>query len=202
LPSDYSRAGAYDIAVCTYRREPLFGEVAEGTMIPSASGQIVRACWDDLPNHYAHVALDAFEIMLNHVHGIIVLSDGRMDVAGAEPVEVGPVAACPVTTDAMAAGPVAADAMGVGPVAAGLRPAATEKRHAIPEIVRALKSFSSRRINELRGTLGRPTWQRGFHERIIRCERDLSHIRNYIAENPSCWNSDRRYRPQHLAHRG
>jgi len=37
-------------------------------------------------------------------------------------------------------------------VGAGLKPAPT--RHGLPEIVRALKTFSSRRINELRQTAG------------------------------------------------
>ena len=43
-------------------------------------------------------------------------------------------------------------------VGAGLKPAPT-KRHSLPEIVRAFKTFSSRRINERRGSPGLPVWQ-------------------------------------------
>lgn len=35
-------------------------------------GKIVRATWDRLPNHY-QVELDAFVVMPNHVHGIVVI---------------------------------------------------------------------------------------------------------------------------------
>ena len=37
-------------------------------------------------------------------------------------------------------------------VGAGLKPAPTTRRHALPEIVRGFKTFSSRRINEIRHT--------------------------------------------------
>jgi REP element-mobilizing transposase RayT len=36
---------------------------------------VVRLCWNDLPNHYPNVELDAFIIMPNHVHAIIVILD-------------------------------------------------------------------------------------------------------------------------------
>jgi hypothetical protein len=34
---------------------------------------MVRAAWDDLPHHYAGIELDAFVVMPNHIHGIIVM---------------------------------------------------------------------------------------------------------------------------------
>lgn len=58
------------------------------------------------------------------------------------------------------------------------------KRHALPEIVRAFKSFSARRINELRDTPGLPIWQRNYYDHIIRHERELNAIRQYILDNP------------------
>jgi putative transposase len=64
----------------------------------------------------------------------------------------------------------------------GLRPSPT--KHGLTEIVRALKSFSARRINEARGTQGQPFWQRGFYDHIVRVENDLEQIRQYILENP------------------
>jgi len=76
------------------------------------------------------------------------------------------------------------------PVGAGLKPAPT-KRHGLPEIVRALKTFSARRINEIRGTPGHPVWQRNYYEHIIRSEDELNLIREYIAENPLRWKTDR-----------
>jgi len=81
-------------------------------------------------------------------------------------------------------------------VGAGLRPAPTGpaltivKQHGLPEIVRALKSFSSRRINQLRETTGTPFWQRNYYEHIIRNERALNAIREYVQNNPANWLED------------
>ncbi len=73
-----------------------------------------------------------------------------------------------------------------------LKSAPTES-HRIPglgEIVRALKTFSTRRINTLRKTPGIRVWQRGYYERIIRNDLELKRIRRYIAENPTHWKED------------
>jgi REP element-mobilizing transposase RayT len=75
---------------------------------------------------------------------------------------------------------------------AGLKPAPTSKRpHGLSEIVRAFKTFSARRINESRGTLGTPVWQRNYYERVIRDERELNTIREYIQTNPLRWHMDK-----------
>jgi putative transposase len=80
-------------------------------------------------------------------------------------------------------------------VGAGSEPATT-RRHSLSEIIRGFKTFSARRINEIRGTPGVPVWQRGFFDHIIRNERSLVRIREYISSNPQRWvldkeNSDR-----------
>ncbi len=63
---------------------------------------------------------------------------------------------------------------------AGLGPAPT----ALSEVVRQLKSFSSRKINQLRGTPGRPVWQRSYYEHVIRNEDDWLECAAYIQQNP------------------
>jgi putative transposase len=66
----------------------------------------------------------------------------------------------------------------VNNVGAGLKPAPTiKKRHGLSEIVRAFKTFSSRRINQIRNTHGVPVWQRNYYEHIIRNENELNKIR-------------------------
>ena len=70
----------------------------------------------------------------------------------------------------------------------GLRPFPTPaenklKRHGLPEIVRAFKSFSSRRINES-GFKQNFRWQKSFYDRIIRNENELYATRKYIKNNP------------------
>jgi hypothetical protein len=60
----------------------------------------------------------------------------------------------------------------------------------LPEIVRAWKTFSVRRINETRKTPGIKTWQRNYYEHIIRNENELNRIREYIVNNPMKWEFD------------
>jgi len=142
---DYSQAGAYFITVCTQNHEHLFGEISDAEMMINAWGNIVQECWYDLPNHYPGLELDIFVVMPNHMHGIIVLANARagFNRSAAE-------------------------------IRAFRQPAPTKfaisKLHGLPEIVRALKTFSARRINLIRGTTGAPFWQRSYYEHIIRNE--------------------------------
>jgi len=78
-------------------------------------------------------------------------------------------------------------------VGAGFKPAPTpaERPRPLSEIVRAFKSFSSRRINENRGTSGLPVWQRNYYEHVVRDDESLDRIRCYIVHNPARWAVDR-----------
>jgi REP element-mobilizing transposase RayT len=70
----------------------------------------------------------------------------------------------------------------------GLEPVPTNKD--LPEIVRQLKTYSSKRINILNNTTGTSVWQRSFYEHIIRNDKELYEIRRYIEFNPLNWNED------------
>jgi len=72
---DYSQAGAYFVTACTQNRVVLFGEIIDGDVRLNEMGTIVQQTWDDLPTHYHGIDLDAFIVMPNHVHGIIILAD-------------------------------------------------------------------------------------------------------------------------------
>jgi putative transposase len=61
----------------------------------------------------------------------------------------------------------------------------------LSEIVRQLKTFSARRINQKRGTQGQCVWQRNYWKHIIRNENEMDRIRNYVINNPVHWNSDK-----------
>ena len=70
------------------------------------------------------------------------------------------------------------------------------RNHGIPEIIRQIKTFSSKRINEMRKRNGYepfPTngiWQKSYHDHIIRNEADYLRIWKYIDENPIIWQDD------------
>ncbi len=108
---DYSRDGAYFVTICTYNRECLFGSVGAGSkpaqstkpaqttvlstqMTLNEYGEIVQQTWDDLVNHIEGIDLeDAFVVMPNHIHGIVVIDEqvglakraGLTNRAGLEP---------------------------------------------------------------------------------------------------------------------
>ena len=147
----YSQAGAYFITVCTQGRECMFGEIVDGTMRVNDAGQIVVSSWEWLATQYDHVELDTWEIMPNHLHGIIVITDNCRG---------------------------------------GSRTAPTGRRKAIGRLIGAFKTVSTKSINELQETPGVKLWQRNYYEHIIRNEKELDRIREYIIVNPARWDTD------------
>jgi putative transposase len=57
-------------------------------------------------------------------------------------------------------------------------------------IVGNFKSSTTRRINQMRKTPGQPIWQRNYYEHIIRHDKELNAIRQYIIDNPANWSQD------------
>jgi len=78
---DYSSAGAYFITIFTHQRRCLFGVIRNGVMELNAYGQIVAECWQQIPQHFPRVQLDAFVVMPNHVHGILMITNNGRDMA-------------------------------------------------------------------------------------------------------------------------
>lgn len=70
---DYGANAAYFVTICTQNRHWYFGEVADGLMQLSEIGRIAQSCWMEIPQHFPFVQLDAFVVIPNHVHGIIVI---------------------------------------------------------------------------------------------------------------------------------
>jgi REP element-mobilizing transposase RayT len=76
---DYSQRGAYFVTLVTHGRQCLFGQIVDGKMQLNEGGEITHQCWMEIPKHYPHVSLDAFVIMPNHVHGIIIITENDVD---------------------------------------------------------------------------------------------------------------------------
>ena len=72
---DYSSSGAYFITICTQQRECFLSKIVDQEAELSNGGKIVQEVWDKLPLHYTNIELDAFVVMPNHVHGVILLGD-------------------------------------------------------------------------------------------------------------------------------
>ena len=72
---DYSRPGVYFVTIVTQGRLCLFGEVVDGQMVLNDAGRIVVDAWEWLGVRHGYVDLDAYVVMPNHLHGIIVITD-------------------------------------------------------------------------------------------------------------------------------
>lgn len=70
---DYSQSGAYFVTICSHQRQHIFGHIKDSVMILSEAGKIAEARWLALPQHHADMELDAFVLMPNHVHGIVII---------------------------------------------------------------------------------------------------------------------------------
>ena len=201
---DYSQAGAYAVTICTHGGAFLFGRVSDGRMELNAAGRSVNAVWDGLPAFYRHVVLDAFVVMPDHVHGVIVLKDRPLPAEmglEAGPAQLGgSVGSRPedgrvgdaAPTKELLAGRGRGGIGGSRPEDGRVGDAAPTKtlasgRQGLSEVVRGFKSMSGRRVNALRGTPGVAVWQRGFYEHVIRSDEDLNRIREYVAGHPLRW---------------
>jgi len=68
---DYSQLGAYYITLCVQDKVHLFGNVTAGQMRLNAAGMMVEQTWNQIPQFYAGFAVDVFQVMPNHFHGIL-----------------------------------------------------------------------------------------------------------------------------------
>ncbi|WP_029215059.1 transposase [Kallotenue papyrolyticum] len=166
---DYTQPGAYFVTICTHERAHLFGQVVDEGMVLNALGEIARQCWLAIPDHFPHATLDTFVIMPNHAHGIIwiVDDDGAKNV-GAKNV----------------------GAKNFSPLRSDEQPHGTSKT--IGSIIRGFKIGVTKWARQ--HTTVHTVWQRNYYEHIIRDERALTAIRQYILDNPRRWHLDR-YNP-------
>ncbi len=65
---DYSEDGAYFVTICTKEKVRYFD------MSPALKN-IVQSEWELLPERFPNMSCDAFIVMPNHAHAIIILND-------------------------------------------------------------------------------------------------------------------------------
>jgi REP element-mobilizing transposase RayT len=153
---NYSNPGAYFLTICAHQRKRLFdaGDVK----------RMIEFWWRRIGECFENTGIDEFIIMPDHLHGIILILDD----------EGGPARRPAPTRDQ-------ADSVGVG--------AHPRVRPHIVEMIQWFKTMSTnayihgvyeRGWPEFEGHL----WQRGYYDRIIRNEKELAAIREYIQSNP------------------
>ena len=70
---DYTRAGAYFVTICAWKRACIFGKAAESGIVLLRTGEIVEEEWLHTAVIRPYVTLDEFTVMPNHFHGILWL---------------------------------------------------------------------------------------------------------------------------------
>lgn len=68
---DYARPGWYFITLGSDYHGHIFGGIEACEMRPNELGTLVERFWREIPGHYSHIALGAWQLMPNHFHGIV-----------------------------------------------------------------------------------------------------------------------------------
>ena len=157
---DYGSPRAYFVTICTWKREYTLGEVADRKVVLSAAGRIVFDTWLELPKRFPTVSLDSFEVMPNHLHGVLELRSRRKNQG--------------VMNHAPTESPRVVGAQFIAPK--------------LGDIMRTFKALVTRRAKVAGIDLF--AWQRNYYEHVIRNDEELSRIRQYIEENPIRWEDD------------
>ncbi len=168
---DYTQPGAYFVTVCTYRWKHMLGNVVDGRVVLNPFGKIVEEMWLKIADVRPHLSMDEYVVMPNHVHGIVMIHTRPENVGATHWV-------APTNKTDQPHGP-APDSLGA--------------------IIGQFKAVATKGVNRTRDTPGRAIWQRNYYEHIIRNDKALNRIREYIHYNPRRWHLDR-YNPDASGH--
>ncbi|MBA7485499.1 hypothetical protein ES707_21046 [subsurface metagenome] len=167
---DYSRAGYYYVTICTKDRECLFGEIENGKIKLSDFGEIVNNEWFQSFIIRKEIELDTHIIMPNHIHAIVYLyltvgANGGLPLINKSQIFNNKIPQNWMNKRANCHSPL------------------QMKPKSLSSFISGFKSTVSRKI-------GFSVWQRNYYERIIRNEKELEKIRQYIQDNPYKWADD------------
>ena len=167
---DYAATALYFVTICTKGKEHTLGDIQDAVFIPTEAGKITDRYWKEIPKHYPYVTLDRFQVMPNHLHGILhISSDEATRNAGSSGD-----AHLRVSTDggyeeypARAFGPLQRNSLSL----------------ALNNFKGAVKAWCTTNNIEF-------SWQERFHEHIIRSEKAYHKICWYIENNVALWSGD------------
>jgi REP element-mobilizing transposase RayT len=168
---DYGSAGAYFVTICTKNRECWFGDISNGVVELSEIGEIANKYWVEIPNHFPFVILGAHIIMPNHTHGILILNNVE---TLHEHVPVETLHATSLQRQNMSS---------ISP-----------KKGSLSTIIRGFKSAVTKHARQININFA---WQSRFYDHVIRNEKSLYSISEYINNNPLNWKNDD-YNPLNL----
>jgi len=166
---DYSLNGYYFITVCSMDRKNIFGEIINNEDSVGANG-----CWPD----------NNIKIKLNRF-GLIVDEELKNTENIRHEIKLGQYAIMPnhlhciIIINRAASQPPLQTTSNI-----------INRKQTLSSFVSGFKSVVTKRINILRGTPKKPVWQRSYYDHIIRSNKSLKRIREYISGNPVNWKQD------------
>jgi len=179
---DYGWNASYFVTLCTQNRIHYFGEIVDGKMQLSEIGKFAEKYWYEIPKHFPFVKLDAFVVMPNHIHGIIII-DKKSTTAMIE-------------TQNLASQQI--------PEKVKTQNLASQRRTSQREASQRFGPQSKNLASIIRGykigvtkdakkidTLWQ--WQARYYDHIIRNDKAYQNIKEYIINNPKKWNDDKFY---------
>ncbi len=158
---DYSHNGYYFVTICTKDREEWFGKVENGKMVLSTSGEVAGNSWAEIPLHFQQIQIDQFSVMPNHVHGILIIEEDMVGNAY----------------------------MRSNQRNAFMHSLQDRTKMLLSKIIQQYKATVTRKINSLEGGLYFG-WQKSFYDHVIRNDKSLDNLRQYIINNPLEWELD------------
>ena len=178
---DYANDGAYFVTICTAHRECCFGDVADGKMHFSTLGQIANNIWEEIPRQFPYAELGVYQVMPNHVHGIIVINgnSGRDAINRVSTPRIAETDASIAETDASNADETP------GGITGNNNPMLNDN------LSRILRWYKGRVTFECHQTDAKFGWQERFYDIIIRDTASYHRISEYIINNPAKWNADK-----------
>ncbi|PXX98890.1 transposase [Marinifilum breve] len=164
---DYGSNGKYFITICTCEMEHFFGRIADENMFLNELGELADSYWREIPNHFPYVHLDEFIVMPNHIHGILVIDDpyNWKNVQTRQ---------CLVSNKSYQ-----------NP---GRKRFQNQGNNTISSIIGSYKSIVSRQAHKINPKF---EWHTRFYDHIIKDQKALQRIRNYIKYNPKNWREDK-----------
>ena len=193
---DYSQLGLYFITTNCQNNIYRFGNVENEEMKLNEYGKIAHEEWIKLADRFPNFELDTFQIMPNHMHGIISLTNINPVVGAGFTPALSNNNFNNRATAINGTGFTHAISLNQNDLRATARVAPTANA-TIGNIIAAYKSLVANACldiykskNEQMGKF----WQRDYYDIIIRNEQSYLQISNYIENNPKNWKKDKFYR--------
>jgi len=175
---DYGWAAAYFVTICTACRTCNFGDIMDGEMQLSNTGLLADVFWHEIKNHSKNIELDAFIVMPNHVHGILILKGNENEI------NVETRHALSLQSEQ----PKQSDESNQSEQTIGQHRFQNQGKNTLSSIIGSYKSAVTKHAHRLGYNF---EWQSSFHEHIIRDNESLHNIQQYIINNPLNWEQDR-----------